>query len=117
MPKHPISGFNAHPAGDSLSEYAMDAPAGPWIGRLDHVAWGKARNLLCHFTDEATGRKHRLSTFWNLAYMPYQGGPAFNEEEPGGRYEIRTSLSKNGMAKFDSARKLEIDPGAPASVQ
>ena len=110
MPKHAISGFKIHPQAEALRDYSMDVPPERWVGRLDHVAWGKAHNLLCHFTEEATGQKYRLSTFWNSGYKPYRDGPAFNEEPLGGRYEIRTSRSKNGMAKFDSARRLDLSP-------
>lgn len=110
MPKHPISGFKAHPAGQTLLEYSMEVPLASWTGRLDYVAWGKAHNLLCYFNEEATGNRYRLSTFWNNGFKPYRDGPAFNEEATGTRYAIQTSRSKNGMVKFDAARVLKPSP-------
>lgn len=107
MPKQPISTYRSHPAYDTFIDYAFDAPDGTWIGRLDHVAYGKTHNLLCFFTDDATGKKYRLSTFWSNKFRPYSEGPSFNEEVPGGRYEIRTVISKNSLPKFDYARLLK----------
>lgn len=107
MPKQPVTGFRSLPEHELLHEYVLDAPADPWTGRLDYIALGKRSNLLCYFTDEATGKKYRLSTFWTNQFRPYSEGPCFREEAPGGCYEIRTMISKNGVPRFDSARKLE----------
>ncbi len=102
-----ISGFKAHPARDEFRDYVVEVPPGTWIGRLDHLAWGNSHNLLCYFTAEATGDKFRLSTFWNRQYRPRDDGPAFNEELTGGRFEIATTPSRNGLPDFMSARKLD----------
>ncbi len=101
-----ISGFKAHPDRDSFRDYASDVPPGPWIGRLDYLAWGKSHNLLCYFTDEATGLKYRLSVFWNRQWRPHGDGPEFDKEPLGGRYEIPTEVNKNGFPKFVTALKL-----------
>lgn len=102
-----IPGLDAHPHKDALREYDMQVPDGLWTGSLDYLAWGRASNLLCYFTDEATGRKHRLSVFSRQSYKPYQGGPAFDEEAPGGRFEIATGRSKRSdLPKFLAARKI-----------
>ena len=94
--------------------YALDSPEGPWIGRLDFIAWGKQHNLICYFTEATTGREYRLSTFWSKQFKSYVDGPSFREEVPGARYEIRTSRSRNGLPRFDRARRLEQAPeGAP----
>jgi hypothetical protein len=105
-----ISGFKSHPERDRLFEYSFEGipTCCPWIGRLDFMAWGKSTNLFCYFTDEATGGKYVLSTFASNQYKPYLDGPGFKHEALGGRYEIKTSLSKNGMTKFDSARRLDM---------
>jgi hypothetical protein len=107
MPKQPISGFRSHPEHEEMSLYALDSPEGVWIGRLDFVAWGKQHNLICYFTEEATGRKYCLSTFWSKQFKPYTDGPSFREELPGARYEIQTTRSRNGLPRFDLARRLE----------
>jgi hypothetical protein len=102
-----ITGLDAHPDKDALREYEGQAPDGLWTGRLDYLAWGRASNLLCYFTDEATGLKHRLSVFSRQSYKPYQGGPTFDEEAPGGRFEITTENGqKSDLPKFLSARTL-----------
>jgi hypothetical protein len=102
-----IASLDAHPDKDALREYTGEAPDGLWTGRLDYLAWGRASNLLCYFTDEATGLKHRLSVFSGQSYKPYQGEVAFDEEAPGGRFELATGNSQSsGLPKFLDARKL-----------
>jgi hypothetical protein len=101
-----ISGFRAHPDRDQFRDYVIEAPAGPWIGRLDYVAWGKSHNLLCYFTDVAGGGRYRLSTFWNRQFRPHGDGPAFDQAEIGTRYEITTELSKTGLPKFATAKAV-----------
>ena len=102
-----IKGFNDHhPHKEALSEYAMDAPEGKWIGRLDDLAWGKSHNLFCFFTDTAMGKKYRLSTFSQKKYAPAKEGPVFDEEPRGGTFEITTGKSKTGLPTFLTAQKL-----------
>ncbi len=102
-----ITGLDAHPDKESLREYAGETPEGLWTGRLDYLAWGRSSNLLCYFTDEATGLKHRLSVFSRQLYKPYQGEVEFDEEAPGGRFEIATEKSaRSDLPKFLAARKL-----------
>ena len=103
----PISSYKTHPAYEEFRTYVHEVPPGSWIGRLDHTTWGRARNLLLYFTVEATGEKCRLSTFWNNQFRPRLEGPAFNEEIPGGRYEITTKLTRNSLPELVSARKLD----------
>jgi hypothetical protein len=106
--RQPIKGLADHPETDgALQAYSNDPPPGTWIGRLDAHAWGRSTNLFCYFTDEATGQKYRLSVFSRSQYRAYQGGPAFDQEPLGGRFEITTGKSKNDMATFLAARKLE----------
>jgi len=102
-----IPGLRAHSQAEELRSYDAEAPDGTWIGRLDHLAWGLSSNLLCYFTDEGSGLKHRLSVFSRQGYRPYEAGPAFDEEALGGRYEIRTARSGAGWPKFLAASKLE----------
>jgi hypothetical protein len=48
-----------------------------------------------------------LSVFAQREYKPYQGEVAFDQEEPGGRFELATEQSKrSGLPKFLSARTL-----------
>lgn len=102
-----IKGIQGHPQQERFCEYVTGAPEGAWTGRLDYLAWGVSSNLFCYFTNEGTGHKYRLSVFHRQGYKPYQEGPAFDEEEPGGRFEIRTAPSRaSGLPKFLSARKL-----------
>jgi hypothetical protein len=109
MTKTSLSSLRAHPERERLFDYVLDAPERAWIGRLDFLAWGKSQNILCYFTDEATGGKYRLSTFWNRDFAPQREGPCFREEALGSRYEISTSRSKKGLPIFEGACKLDGD--------
>ena len=91
----------------SLKEYGFDAPEGTWEGVLDDHAWGKSSNLFLYFTNVSTGTKHRLSVFSRSQYQPYQNGPNFKHEELGGKYEITTEISSNGLPKFLKAVPLD----------
>ena len=102
-----ISGFKAHPDREQFQNYLFEVPPGTWTGRLDYVAWGKSHNLLCYFTDAASGAKWRLSTFWNRQFRPHGDGPEFDKEPLGSRYEITVEASKTGMPKFVTALRLE----------
>jgi hypothetical protein len=53
------------------------------------------------------GKNDRLSVFSRSQYRPHQDGPAFDREPLGGRFEIVTGKSKNDLATFLAARKLE----------
>ena len=101
-----ISGFKAHPDREQFRDYLFEVPPGTWTGRLDYVAWGKAHNLLCYFTDEASGAKWRLSTFWNRQFRPHEDGPEMTGVAIGSRLEISTETSKNGMPKWTTAKPL-----------
>jgi hypothetical protein len=79
MTKTSLSSLRPRPERERLFDYLLDAPEGAWIGRLDFLAWGKSQNILCYFTDEATGAKYRLSTFWNRNFAPQREGPCFRE--------------------------------------
>ena len=102
-----ISGFKAHPDRDKLAQYSFDVPVGIWLGTLQAVAWGKSHNLLYYFTDEENGNRYILSTFWNRQFRPHGDGPEFDKAAIGSVYEVTTEMSKNGRAKFVSARLLE----------
>lgn len=92
-----------------LSTYQFDAPNGQWCGRLDCLAWGRSNNLFLYITDQATGQKYRLSTFSRTRYRPSTGGPSFKDEKVGTRYQLTTSLSRNGHPKLTSAIPVETD--------
>lgn len=101
-----IHGTQDHPEKDRLKEYSSDVPEGIWTGRLDYHSWGKSTNLFCYFTDTDSSERYRLSVFSRGGYKPYGDGPAFDEEEIGGVFEVTTALSKNGLPKFMSAVKI-----------
>ena len=111
LARQPISGFKAHPARDDFRDYATEVPPGTWVGCLDHLAWGKAHNLLLYFTVEPTGEKYRLSTFWNRQYRPHGDGPDFADEATSGRFEITTKPSRNGFPDFTKAGTMTMIPG------
>ncbi len=98
-----ISGLHDHPDYELLKTYNSEPPAERWLARLDTRAWGNSRNLLCYFTDVATGDRHRLSVWSNNNYRPYQDGPAFDEQRPGTLFWITTAFSRTGNPKFLSA--------------
>ena len=103
-----IHGIQNHPDQNTLAAYSAEVPAGVWQGRLDYQAWGKSTNLFCYFTDTTSGERYRLSVFSRGSYKPYNGGPAFDQEEIGGVFEVTTALSKNGLAKFMAAEKVSF---------
>lgn len=100
-----IKGFDSN-ANPVLRDYTMDAPEGQWTGRLDDLAWGKSSNLFCFFTDMTSGKKYRLSVFNEKAYKPSKGEVAFDQEPPGGVFEITTGKSKKGFPTFITAKKV-----------
>jgi hypothetical protein len=102
-----ISGFKVHPERDMLIQYSFDVPVGTWLATLQAVAWGKSHNLLCYFTSEENGDRYVLSTFWNRQFRPHLDGPEFDKEALGSVYEITTEISKNGRAKFVTAKRLQ----------
>lgn len=119
MAERNIKGYKAHPDRDKLREYNYSAPVGRWAGRLDYLAWGSDSNLFCFFTDVGTGEHYRLSVWFRTGFCPYEGGPAFDQEQPGGLYAMKTARSKKGLPTFLSASRVPVasreGPPAPAA--
>lgn len=102
-----IYGLKDHPEFEILKKYSTQVLEGTYQVQLDFMAWGKSTNLFCFFTELQAGDCFRLSVFNRNLYKPYNEGPAFDKEQIGCLYQITTSLSKNGLPKFMSARKTD----------
>lgn len=91
--------------------YAFDAPEGRWTGRLDSVRWGKKANnvpnLVCYFTDVATGKQYLFSAFKSNGYGPLSGEPSFRQERPGTLYRMSTGKNSKGKPIWHAATRVE----------
>lgn len=97
-------------------KYDMQAPEGPWRGRLDCLRWGKKTNLILYFTDIDTGHKHMLSVFHSNGYKSRDGVTPFRYQKPGTVFRLLTRRSHKGWINLHSAARLhsvQADGTAP----
>jgi hypothetical protein len=63
-------------------------------------------NLFCFSRKRPAAVNGASAFFHRQAYEPYKGDIAFDEEEPGGLFEITIGQSRAGLPKFLLAKKL-----------
>ena len=96
-------------------DWVFGCPEGTWTGRLDQKAWGRARNLMLYFSDEATGQKFWFSVFSHNRYRPRDNSHDFqNDAEPGDLFTLTTRKTKTGSPDLATARKLSRAAPSPA---
>jgi hypothetical protein len=84
-------------------DYPFGCPVGAWVGRLDHAAWGKSKNLILYFTNTADGERYWFSVYHAQGYKPRKGDYDFRDAKPGMVFEIETTETKSGNPNLVNA--------------
>jgi hypothetical protein len=73
------------------------------------MRWGKRSNLLCYFTDMATGKKYFFSFFYQDKYGPRDHSMSFRNERPGSLYRLQTGHTARGTPNCQTAERYAPD--------
>jgi hypothetical protein len=99
---------------DPNSYERFQLPRGTWVGRLDFKIFGQSRNLLCYFTDVATGRRYVLSAWIRIElrsrmYCARDGVIDFSQPATEGLvYDLETNRTRAGGPAWNKAQLKKL---------
>jgi len=91
---------------ENWSDYTLGCPEGTWRAELDHLAWGRSKNLILYLSEIPSDEKYWLSVFWRNGYRAEDGALGLRELKPGAVLELTTTKTKSGNPRLLAAVKI-----------